>query len=102
MSCSGVQSSVCATSARRLQLRPTALKRLFHRDEKLRSAQRWYYRIGRRVWFFEWANWLFRERRTQNGPTVEAMWGKGQVAEEFPNVLTKRVKKLAEAVTTAA
>lgn len=85
-----------------MQLRPTALKRLFHRDEKLRSAQRWYYRIGRRVWFFEWANWLFREQRTENGPTVEAMWGKGQVAEEFPNVLTKRVKKLAEATTTAA
>lgn len=85
-----------------MQLRPTALKRLWHRDPKIRSAQRWYYRIGRRVWFFEWTNWLFREQRTTNGPTVAAMWGKGQVAEEFPNVVTKRVKVKAEAVTTAA
>lgn len=72
-----------------MQLRPTALKRLFHRDPKIRAAQRWYYRIGRRVWFFEWANWLFKEQRTRNGPTVEALWGQGQVAEELPNAVTR-------------
>jgi anaerobic magnesium-protoporphyrin IX monomethyl ester cyclase len=85
-----------------MQLRPTALRRLWHRDPKIRAAQRWYYRIGRGVWFFEWSNWLFREQRTTNGPTVATMWGKGQVAEEFPNAVTKRVKAGAEAVTTTA
>lgn len=77
-----------------MQLRPTAWKRLFHHDRKIRAAQRWYYRIGRRVWFFEWASWLFREKRTAQGPTVEAMWGKGQVAEEFPNVVVRRAERL--------
>lgn len=73
-----------------LQLRPRAWGRLFHRDPKIRAAQRWYYRIGRRVWFFEWANWLFRERRVRNGPTVGELWGAGQVAEEFPNAVVRR------------
>lgn len=27
---------------------------------------------------------LFREKRVKNGPTLAAMWGSGQVAEEFP------------------
>ena len=67
-----------------MQLRPKALRRLWHRDPKLRDAQRWYYRIGRRVWFFEWANYLFRERRTQEGPTLSQMWGESPVKEEFP------------------
>jgi len=73
-----------------LQLRPRAWRRLFHRDPKIRAGQRWYYRIGRKVWFFEWASWLFRERRVKNGPTLEAMWGASQVAEEQPNAITRR------------
>jgi anaerobic magnesium-protoporphyrin IX monomethyl ester cyclase len=84
-----------------MQLRPTALKRLWHHDAKIRSAQRWYYRIGRRVWFFEWANWLFREKRVANGPTVAALWGEGQVAEELPNVIT-RAPRRAPATSPAA
>lgn len=75
-----------------LQLRPKAWRRLFHRDPKVRAAQRWYYRIGRKVWFFEWASWLFRERRVEHGPTLEALWGKSQVAEEQPNVVPRRAK----------
>ncbi|MDP1822227.1 MAG: magnesium-protoporphyrin IX monomethyl ester anaerobic oxidative cyclase [Archangium sp.] len=67
-----------------MQLRPKAWKRLFHHDRKIRDAQRWYYRIGRRVWFHEWANWLFEEARTVDGPSLEELWGKGQVREEFP------------------
>lgn len=73
-----------------LQLRPRAWGRLFHRDQRIRDAQRWYYRIGRRVWFHEWFNWLFREQRVTNGPTLEAMWGRGQVAEEFPLAVPRR------------
>ncbi len=71
-----------------MQSRPRALRRLWHRDPRLRDAQRWYYRIGRRVWFFEWANFLFRERRTNEGPTLAQLWGESQVKEEFP--LTRR------------
>lgn len=37
-----------------MQLRPRALGRwLFHPDPELRHAMRWYYRIGRKVWFHE-------------------------------------------------
>lgn len=73
-----------------MQSRPRALRRLWRKDRKIQDAQRWYYRIGRRVWFFEWANWLFREKRVAEGPTVEQMWGKGQVAEEFPLAIRRR------------
>jgi anaerobic magnesium-protoporphyrin IX monomethyl ester cyclase len=84
-----------------MQLRPRAWGRLFHHDAKIRAAQRWYYRIGRRVWFFEWANWLFREQRTANGPTLEEMWGRGQVAEEFPLTARKRAPRVGRAVAPA-
>ena len=37
-----------------MQLRPRSLWRLFaHRDRGIRAAMRWYYRIGRKVWFHE-------------------------------------------------
>ncbi len=73
-----------------MQLRPRAWRRWWHPTPKIRAAQRWYYRIGRRVWFFEWANYLFRERRVANGPTLEQLWGRGQVAEEFPLAVGRR------------
>ncbi|MEW6432616.1 MAG: magnesium-protoporphyrin IX monomethyl ester anaerobic oxidative cyclase [Myxococcota bacterium] len=74
-----------------LQLRPRALWRvLWRRDKAILDAQRWYYRVGRRVWFHEWANFLFRERRVDDGPTVEAMWGAPQQAEEAPMAVTPR------------
>ncbi|MFN8252446.1 MAG: magnesium-protoporphyrin IX monomethyl ester anaerobic oxidative cyclase [Ferruginibacter sp.] len=41
-----------------MQARPRAVWRLFfHRDERLRSAMRWYTNIGRRVWL--WELWQF-------------------------------------------
>jgi anaerobic magnesium-protoporphyrin IX monomethyl ester cyclase len=59
-----------------MQLRPKALLRVFtQRDRSILAAQRWYYRVGRRVWFFEWASWLFRERRVKNGPTLRELHG---------------------------
>lgn len=43
-----------------MQTRPVALKRLFfHKDARLRSAMRWYTRIGRRVWFWELYQFFF-------------------------------------------
>jgi anaerobic magnesium-protoporphyrin IX monomethyl ester cyclase len=74
-----------------MQLRPKALLRaLHHRDPAIAAAQRWYYRVGRRVWFHEWANFLFRERRVADGPSVRELWGAPQVAEEAPLALAPR------------
>jgi anaerobic magnesium-protoporphyrin IX monomethyl ester cyclase len=65
------------------QTRPRALARfVWHRDRKIRHAIRWYYRMGRRVWFHEIRNFLFRDQRAQNGPTLEQFWGAPQDAEE--------------------
>lgn len=53
-----------------LQIRPKAIKRLFfHRDKKLRAAMRWYTQIGRKVWFFEWFQFIFHDK-TQADSTV--------------------------------
>lgn len=59
-----------------VQLRPKSIWRLlFHPDPAYRSAMRWYYGIGRRVWPYEIWNWIFKDKRTKNGPTVDAFWG---------------------------
>ena len=66
-----------------VQSRPRALWRLVaHRDPKIRHAIRWYYRMGRRVWFHEIWNFLFRDRREKTGPTLTQFWGAPQDAEE--------------------
>jgi len=58
------------------QLRPKSLFRLLaHPDRGFRSAMRWYYRIGRRVWPYEIWHWLFRDRRTADGPTLAEFLG---------------------------
>jgi anaerobic magnesium-protoporphyrin IX monomethyl ester cyclase len=63
-----------------VQLRPRALWRLFLQpDPALRHAQRWYTRMGRRVWLSEFRDALrFRGRP---GATVGAFLG-GQVQED--------------------
>jgi anaerobic magnesium-protoporphyrin IX monomethyl ester cyclase len=43
---------------------------------------RWYAQMGRRVWLFELRNFLFRDRRTSRGPSLEEFWGTPQDAEE--------------------
>lgn len=58
-----------------MQLRPRALGRMLaHPDRGLRAAIRWYYRVGRRVWFHEVWGFLARDRRTRHGLTVAAFW----------------------------
>jgi anaerobic magnesium-protoporphyrin IX monomethyl ester cyclase len=53
------------------QLRPRSLLRLLgHPDPGFRSAMRWYYGIGRRVWPYELCHWLLLGRRTRHGPTL--------------------------------
>ena len=66
-----------------LQSRPRALWRIyFQRDKRLRQAMRWYTQMGRRVWPFEIFNYLFRDRRLTDGPTVAEFWGAPQDAHE--------------------
>jgi anaerobic magnesium-protoporphyrin IX monomethyl ester cyclase len=64
-----------------MQMRPKALGRLWLRDGGLRAAQRWYYRIGRKVWFHEVWEFLFGDRRVARGPTLAEYW-QGPVGDE--------------------
>lgn len=78
-----------------LQSRPLALWRLVtHPDKKIRAAQRWYYQMGRRVWFHEMFDFLFRDRRRRGGPSLVDFWGPSLAAEE--NALAIRPRVLAE------
>jgi anaerobic magnesium-protoporphyrin IX monomethyl ester cyclase len=66
-----------------MQLRPRSLQRVMaHHDLAIRDAMRWYYRIGRRVWPYEIRNFLFRERRQKDGPTLVEFGGAPQDREE--------------------
>ena len=86
-----------------LQTRPSALYRtFFHPDRGLRSAMQWYTRMGRRVWPFEMKNFFFRDRRLEDGPTVEEMWGAPQAHEEKSMAVTRLVRKKKLPLTTAA
>jgi anaerobic magnesium-protoporphyrin IX monomethyl ester cyclase len=79
-----------------VQLRPRALWRFVaHRDPKIRHGIRWYYRMGRRVWFHEIWNFLFRDRRVGNGPSLAQFWGPPQDAEEHALSVRTRERPLA-------
>jgi len=72
-----------------VQTRPKALWRLLNlKDPKIRHAQRWYYQMGRRVWFHEVFGFLFRDKRWKNGPSCSEFWGKSLAHEE--NVLAQK------------
>ncbi|MDX9981478.1 MAG: magnesium-protoporphyrin IX monomethyl ester anaerobic oxidative cyclase [Lentisphaeria bacterium] len=59
-----------------VQARPRVLLRtLFHRDPGYRQAMRWYTRIGRRVWFHEVFEFLFRTKHEKNGPRLVEFMG---------------------------
>jgi anaerobic magnesium-protoporphyrin IX monomethyl ester cyclase len=84
-----------------LQLRPRALRRLFQRDAELRHAQRWYTRIGRRVWLFELRNFLWRDRYRDRGRTLEDFWGAPQAHEEEALAARKSATRRARAAAQA-
>jgi anaerobic magnesium-protoporphyrin IX monomethyl ester cyclase len=59
-----------------LQLRPKALRRLLlHADPVFRQSMRWYSEMGRRVWFHEVFEFLFKDGRVKNGPTLREFMG---------------------------
>jgi anaerobic magnesium-protoporphyrin IX monomethyl ester cyclase len=58
-----------------MQLRPQSLWRVMaHPDRPIRAAMGWYYHVGRQVWPFEIWNFLFRDRRQTDGPTLAGFW----------------------------
>ncbi len=66
-----------------MQTRPRALLRLFwNREAKIRHAIRWYYRMGRRVWFHEISGFFLRDKARTTGLTVNAFLGGTQAHEE--------------------
>jgi anaerobic magnesium-protoporphyrin IX monomethyl ester cyclase len=63
---------------------------------------RWYTRMGRRVWFFEWKNYLFRDKRIKDGPRLDAFWGEPQDAEEESMLPPPRPERAARERRAAA
>lgn len=58
-----------------MQTRPKAIKRwLFHKDRRLRKAMFWYNNIGKRVWVYEWFQFLFKEKRSKNPKPIKDFW----------------------------
>ena len=58
-----------------LQLRPKALKRLFfHKDKNIREAIKWYYKVGRNVWFREVYHFIFKEKRNTKQIYLKDFW----------------------------
>ena len=58
-----------------LQTRPRALYRLlFHKDRRLRSAMRWYTKIGRRVWFWELVQFFFVTKLPTERKKLSDFW----------------------------
>jgi len=58
-----------------MQTRPAAVKRLFfHKEARLRSAMRWYTRIGRRVWFWELYQFFFVTKLTKEKVVMKDFW----------------------------
>lgn len=67
-----------------LQLRPKALSRLlFHPDPVIRQSMRWYSEMGRRVWFHEVFEFLFRTVHLRAGPSLRAFLGPTLEAREY-------------------
>ena len=78
------------------QLRPRALRRfIWHPEPKIRHAIRWYYRMGRRVWFHELWSFFVRERRNDDGLILEQYYGAPQDQEEEASAVGPRRKAAA-------
>ena len=66
-----------------MQLRPRALMRLvWNKDPKIRHAIRWYYRMGKRVWFHEIMGFFFRDKTQATGRNAKQFLGNAQDHEE--------------------
>lgn len=67
-----------------MQARPRVLGRLlFHADAGIRHAMRWYTKIGRKVWFYEIFEFLFRTNLEKEGPLLSALIGDSPAGREY-------------------
>jgi anaerobic magnesium-protoporphyrin IX monomethyl ester cyclase len=62
-------------------------------DRAIRAAQRWYYRMGRRVWFYEIWKFIVADKLTASGPRLSAFWDR-QVDGEESMRRERQAKKL--------
>jgi len=66
------------------QLRPKAIARfIWNREAKIRHAIRWYYQMGRRVWFREIFEFIFNRHHLIKSKTVIETRGATQETEEY-------------------
>lgn len=74
-----------------VQLRPKAVWRMLkHQDKHFLHGMRWYYKIGRRVFFHEVFDFICT-RFASPKPTLEAFWGKSLEAHEYVLSIPKKV-----------
>lgn len=74
-----------------MQLRPKAILRvLFGTDRHVRHAMRWYTRMGRRVWFREIVEFVFKDRLNTTRLTLGEFWGES--LHEKEEALSKKRK----------
>ena len=74
-----------------VQLRPKALWRTwFNRDPDQAHAMRWYTAMGRRVWFHDLAEFLFRRRHLARPPTLADYAGPSMAQEEYAMAVPRR------------
>jgi hypothetical protein len=59
-------------------------------DPALRAAMKWYHKIDRQVWPYEIRNFIFRDHRCQNGPTLAEFWSHGKATRERADLSTLR------------
>lgn len=70
-----------------MQARPRVLYRmLFHPEAQYRHAMRWYTQIGRKVWFHELFEFLFKTRMEKNGPPLSVLMGAALTKREYAMV----------------
>ncbi len=67
-----------------MQARPRVLRRIVcHRDAAYRHAMRWYSRMGRRVWFHEVIEFVFRTRHEKSALRLGDFMGSMFVGREY-------------------
>ncbi len=86
-----------------VQMRPKVLLRMFfHKDPEYRYAMRWYTKIGRRVWFSEVFEFLFRTRHEANGPKLKDFLGQSLAVREYALDKARPVAGSKAAVTVSS
>ena len=75
-----------------MQLRPRAIFRvLAHRDANFLHGMRWYYKMGRRVWFHELFEFFFGSTRVKDGPTLNEFMGDSLHEQEEAHAKKRKV-----------